>query len=669
VRIAIPLVAALALTPPAAQAGFAPAPKQLSEPFTTIANTAEAVDLAGNTTAVWDQNIGNATATAQIGARRLAANGSLGTPLLLSTAAEGGYQPAVGVGSSGAAFAAWRVGVTTPTSVEGRWINADGSLGPVLSIVKGSASEEGIALEVVVDATGTATVAWSNQASGDRVELLRVHPDGSESAQVNTKLAALGRLRAAALPNGATFLVNVEAMTDVVAANGTPGPPVSASTSGSVSSLGPGVAFDSQGEGIVAWRHGFSEPWEVVARRINSLGVPIGSELVVEPETFAFVGANQYAAGDSSGHFLVGWSKQDAVNEGHAYVRTVNPDGSVPTAAHAVSGLAGPVPEPLLTLDDRGVGLAAFSFFGSGGGNPELVGQLLDLTTTPVAAPAPLSLGAPVAYASLAGEPAAGVSTVLWSAQSGAGQVATATRYMEPPTCTSSEATAVLGQPVSVRLACAGIGINGATLVSPPAHGTLGPFDVANRSVLFTPTPGYQGPDSFVFRMENDGGASGNAIVGIAIDRSPLALAPPAFSGPPVLSGVAQSHRRWREGRKLASLARRHRRLPVGTTFSFTLNEQAAVTLRFSRRVSGRKVGHRCLPASRKARPRKTCELSLNSGALSFTAHSGLNRVVFQGRLSSRRKLAPGSYSLLVTASDAAGARSAPKQLRFTIVS
>jgi hypothetical protein len=51
---------------------------------------------------------------------------------------------------------------------------------------------------------------------------------------------------------------------------------------------------------------------------------------------------------------------------------------------------------------------------------------------------------------------------------------------------------------------------------------------------------------------------------------------------------------------------------------------------------------------------------------LTFAAHAGTNRVRFAGRLSKRRKLKPGSPTLLVTASSPAG-HSPARTLRFTI--
>lgn len=69
------------------------------------------------------------------------------------------------------------------------------------------------------------------------------------------------------------------------------------------------------------------------------------------------------------------------------------------------------------------------------------------------------------------------------------------------------------------------------------------------------------------------------------------------------------------------------------------------MTFSFAQRVGGRKVG-----------------------TLTFAGHSGTNKVAFQGRISPEEKLKPGRYTLVITATNSAGMRSAPKSLSFTIV-
>jgi hypothetical protein len=135
------------------------------------------------------------------------------------------------------------------------------------------------------------------------------------------------------------------------------------------------------------------------------------------------------------------------------------------------------------------------------------------------------------------------------------------------------------------------------------------------------------------------------------------------------VSNLRQSHVVWREGNRTAhvSAIRKTTGPPVGTTFSFSLDQQARVTFRFTRRVSGRRVGHMCLAATRGNRRHRSCERTVTARVFSFAAREGTSKVVFQGRLPHAHKLAPGRYTLIATASNTTGT-SAPKSLVFTIV-
>jgi hypothetical protein len=117
----------------------------------------------------------------------------------------------------------------------------------------------------------------------------------------------------------------------------------------------------------------------------------------------------------------------------------------------------------------------------------------------------------------------------------------------------------------------------------------------------------------------------------------------------PAITGARLSPHTWREGTALARLSRR---APSrGTTLSFSLNVAAGVRLAFAQRV-GRPGGHATY---------------LQRGALALQGHPGTDRVAFDGRLSRRRRLAPGAYRLTVTATNATG-HSRAITLAFTIV-
>jgi FG-GAP-like repeat len=143
----------------------------------------------------------------------------------------------------------------------------------------------------------------------------------------------------------------------------------------------------------------------------------------------------------------------------------------------------------------------------------------------------------------------------------------------------------------------------------------------------------------------------------------PVAVQPPPA---PALTGVRQSARAWREGSRLARIARR--RPPVGTTFYFTLNEQAKMSFLFTQHTGGRRVNGRCVAPRTGNRRKRHCKLALRRGRMTFLGHAGANKVSFQGRISRSTKLKPGHYTLVITATNSTGAHSAPAALSFTVV-
>jgi streptogramin lyase len=133
----------------------------------------------------------------------------------------------------------------------------------------------------------------------------------------------------------------------------------------------------------------------------------------------------------------------------------------------------------------------------------------------------------------------------------------------------------------------------------------------------------------------------------------------------PALSGVRESSSRWREGSALAAVSAR--RPPVGTTFSFTLNEQARLRLVFTRLVIGRRSAHGCIGTTRPPAARLRCTRRLAAGELAPEGAPGPERVSFQGRISRSRRLSPGSYEVRLSAL-AGNLSSVPHELYFAIV-
>jgi hypothetical protein len=129
----------------------------------------------------------------------------------------------------------------------------------------------------------------------------------------------------------------------------------------------------------------------------------------------------------------------------------------------------------------------------------------------------------------------------------------------------------------------------------------------------------------------------------------------------PVLGNVHESAHKWQEHKTSKKTP------PVGTTFSFTLNEPARVTFRFTL-DSGREVGHKCVPQTTANAHDRQCKLRRPEGALSFSAHTGSNSKRFVGRLATGKLLPLGSYTVTITASIPTGQKCTPRTLVFKIV-
>jgi subtilisin-like proprotein convertase family protein len=118
----------------------------------------------------------------------------------------------------------------------------------------------------------------------------------------------------------------------------------------------------------------------------------------------------------------------------------------------------------------------------------------------------------------------------------------------------------------------------------------------------------------------------------------------------PTISGLALTNRRFRVGRTGTALAAR--RAPVGTTFRYTLSEEATVAIVIER--------------ASKARGRSRTRWVRAGRALTRAGNAGRNTVRFSGRIG-RRKLRPGTYRARFLAADAAGNRSRTAGVRFRV--
>lgn len=179
----------------------------------------------------------------------------------------------------------------------------------------------------------------------------------------------------------------------------------------------------------------------------------------------------------------------------------------------------------------------------------------------------------------------------------------------------------------------------------------LGP--VTTGSPLDTSTPGTH---SFTVTATDVNGLT------TAATSTYTVVAPRSKSTAPIVTRARQAHRSWRVSNS------RKQRPSGGTTFFFTLNEPANVLFAFTQHVGGRKVKGKCVAPTHKNRRAHRCEMTVTRGTISFRGHIGQNKLSFRGTISRSNKLNPGTYTLTITATNAAEQHSKAQSLSFTIV-
>jgi hypothetical protein len=109
------------------------------------------------------------------------------------------------------------------------------------------------------------------------------------------------------------------------------------------------------------------------------------------------------------------------------------------------------------------------------------------------------------------------------------------------------------------------------------------------------------------------------------------------------------------------------RRAKRGTTFVYSLSEDARVVFKLEAKKPGRRSGRRCVKPTKRNRRARRCTRFVRAGAFAHRSVAGQNRKKFSGKIGKRR-LRPGRYRASLVATDADGKRSPARRLNFRVV-
>ena len=193
-------------------------------------------------------------------------------------------------------------------------------------------------------------------------------------------------------------------------------------------------------------------------------------------------------------------------------------------------------------------------------------------------------------------------------------------------------------------------------------------------TVRFAPGAGGVRTASLVLTDNGAGGGRAVALTGQAT-VPPVVVPPKADVTRPVVSALSFAPRTFRVAKAAtatSAAARKtaRKKAPAGTKLRFTLSEAAAVRIAVERSTAGRRSGKACVKETARLRKAKAkrCTRYVSAGTLTRAAKAGRVTVAFSGRIG-RRALARGAYRVAITATDAAGNRTAKAAIRsFKVV-
>jgi hypothetical protein len=616
-----------------------------------------AADAQGDMTAVWLDSDG---VHASVLASERPAGGAWPTPVELSSIDQTADDPAVAVDPQGDATAVWVREDATGETLQAAVRPADGTWQSPVNVSSAPDLEDP---EVAVDSQGDAIVVWDID-NGTNIVQAAVRPVGGgwqAPVDLSSRTADGNDPRVAFDADGnATAVWQLRAGTSEVVQAATR--PTGGAWQAAVDLTVPGqyadpnLAINPAGDAIAAWNR-----YDGTNFIIQAAVRPADSGVWQSPTDLSAAGSSSFqsqVAIDPQGDAIAVWLNNGTYAIVQAAVRPAGDTWRTPTDLSADNESAD---DPHVAFDAHGNATAVWT-------RNNGVSDIAQAVSRPAGGgwqtPFDLSAnGADALNPQVAVDPQ-GNATAIWSRNftvqaAGYDAVGPLLRGLSIP------ASGTAGIPVSFSISPLDVwSAIGATDWN---------FGDGQTATGETPTHIYAKPGSYTV-----GVSSSDALANATSTTAQITIAPAAAittptatkptAATPTLTGVSEAHRRWREAAAKAVLARTsHHEPPVGTSFAFTLNETATVTLAFTQTAAGRSVSGTCQAATRHNSKDPRCQRALTRGTLTDTATAGRHGLAFQGRVTTRR-LPFGDYTVTLTAKNAGGQRSRPHTLRFTIV-
>ena len=546
------------------------------------------LDARGDAVAVWTRNDGSNFIT-QAAVRP--AGGNWQAPVDLSNAGRDTFDAEVAIDARGDAVAVWHGSDGTNDIVQAAARPAGGVWQAPIDLSAGG--HDAFNPQVVLDAQGDAVAVWQRSNGSNSIVQGAVRP------------AATGVWQAAV---------------DLSAAGG--------------NALNPQIAVDARGDAVVDWQR--FDGTNFIAQAAERLAASSVWQAPVDLSAPGQNANNVEVAVDARGDLAAVWVRSNGINGiVQATVRPAGTSGWTSPVDLSVAGQSAAIPQ--IALDPRGDAIGAWER--SNGSN-----EIVQTAGRPAGATFWRAPGDLSAAGQNAGDPQIAVDgqgnvAAVWERSNGANTVIQAAGYDAAGPLldgVSVPASGIAGVPVSFS-------------VSPldvwsPVASTGWRFGDGQGAAGARVSHTYSAPGAYAVTL-----TSADTLANSTSATASIAIAPAHVAmSVPTLTNVTQTHRRWREGRGAATLARqRARRLPIGTQFAFTVDQTVRVGLTFTQRLHGRTV---------------------TRGTLGHVVGPGRRRVGFQGRIGKRR-LPVGAYALQVTAVNATtGLHSRRQTLHFTIV-